>query len=94
MPQVGIRELKNATSEILRGVRKEKAEYVITHRGKPVAVILPLHDDWEELQTARTAAAARATAHFWERWDALGAGLDADWRSEQSAVDLIKEQRR
>ena len=42
MPQVGIRELKNETSEVLRAVREEKAEYVVIHRETPVAVILPL----------------------------------------------------
>ncbi|MCU0507627.1 MAG: type II toxin-antitoxin system Phd/YefM family antitoxin [Anaerolineae bacterium] len=29
-------------SEIVRAVREERAEYVITHRGKPVAMIVPL----------------------------------------------------
>ena len=72
MPQVGIRELKNETSEILHTVREEKAEYVITHRGKPVAVILPLADDWQENETARAVAATRATTDFWTRWDAAG----------------------
>ena len=45
MPRVGIRELKNRTSAILRQVREERAEYVITHQGRPVAVILPVDDE-------------------------------------------------
>jgi prevent-host-death family protein len=94
MPQVGIRELKNETSEILRAVREEKAEYLVTHRGKPVAVILPLDDDWEEMQAVRAAAAARAGADFWARWDTAGAELDAEWQSDKSAVELVEEQRR
>lgn len=42
MPEIGIRQLKNETSEILRAVREEKAEYVITYRGQPVAVLRPV----------------------------------------------------
>ncbi len=42
MPQVGIRKLKNETLEILRAVREEKAEYVVTQRGTSMAVILAL----------------------------------------------------
>lgn len=41
MPEIGIRELKSQASEIVRAVREERAEYVITHRGKPVAMIVP-----------------------------------------------------
>jgi len=47
MPEIGIRELKSQASEIVRAVREERAEYVITHRGKPVAMIVP----FEEPQT-------------------------------------------
>ena len=42
MPEIGIRELKNRTSEVLRAVREERAEYVITYRGKPVARLVPV----------------------------------------------------
>lgn len=42
MPEIGIRQLKNETSEILRAVREDKAEYVITYRGLPIAVLRPV----------------------------------------------------
>jgi prevent-host-death family protein len=45
MPRVGVRELKNRTSEILRTVREEGAEYIITYQGRPAAVILPLLEE-------------------------------------------------
>lgn len=48
MPKVGVRELKNRTSEILRAVREEGAEYIITYQGRPAAVLLPI--DEEELE--------------------------------------------
>jgi prevent-host-death family protein len=45
MPRVGVRELKNRTSEILRTVREEGTEYVITYQGRPTAVLLPLGEE-------------------------------------------------
>ena len=45
MPRVGVRELKNRTSEILRSVREERAEYVITYQGRPSAVLLPIDEE-------------------------------------------------
>ena len=45
MPRLGVRELKNRTSEIVRSVREEGTEYVITYQGRPVAVILPLAEE-------------------------------------------------
>jgi len=50
MPKVGVRELKNRTSEILRAVREERAEYIITYQGRPMAVLLPIDIDEEELE--------------------------------------------
>ena len=48
MPKVGVRELKNRASEILRAVREEGAEYIITYQGRPMAVLLPIEE--EELE--------------------------------------------
>lgn len=48
MPEIGIRQLKNETSEILRAVREDGAEYVITYRGQPVAVLRPLEPPAED----------------------------------------------
>jgi prevent-host-death family protein len=45
MPRVGVRELKNRTSEILRAVREEGTEYVITYQGRPMAVLLPVDEE-------------------------------------------------
>ncbi|GEM_PF-1181383 len=45
MPQVGIRELKNQAPEIMRTVREQGIEYIVTYRGEPVAVLLPLKKD-------------------------------------------------
>ena len=94
MPQVGIRELKNDASEIIRAVRDEKAEYVVTLRGRPVAVIMPVAEDWQEAEAERAAAATRANADFWDRMAALRAEIAAKWQSDKTGVELVEEQRR
>ena len=54
MPSIiGVRELKNQTSRLVRAVREEMAEYVITVRGEPVAVLRPFTDkDAQRLRQA------------------------------------------
>jgi len=94
MPQVGIRELKNDASEIIRAVREEQAEYVVTLRGRPVAMILPMAEGWQEATTERAVATTRANADFWDRMAVLRAEIGAKWQSDKTAVELIEEQRR
>ena len=48
---VGVRELKTQASRVIRAVREEMAEYVITLRGRPVAMLRPLTE--EEVQRLR-----------------------------------------
>ncbi|MCP4517878.1 MAG: type II toxin-antitoxin system Phd/YefM family antitoxin, partial [Delftia sp.] len=50
MPRVRVRELENQISEILRAVREERAEYIITYQGRPMAVLLPIDVGDEELE--------------------------------------------
>ena len=94
MPQVGVRELKNEASEIIRTVREDRAEYIVTLRGRPVAVIVPVKEDLREFDDQRIIDASRPDADYWARLDALAAEIDAAWQSEKSAVELIEEQRR
>jgi prevent-host-death family protein len=42
MSLIGVRELRQQASEVIRCVREEGAEYVVTYQGRPVAIILPL----------------------------------------------------
>jgi prevent-host-death family protein len=84
VPEIGIRELKNQASEILRAVREEGAEYVITHRGKPVAVLLPVRES-----RRLTAQPGSETA---ERLEVLGLEIDADGKGEAPAVELISDE--
>lgn len=45
MPFVGVRELKTKTSEILRTLREEKREYIVTYKGKPCGMLIPLSEE-------------------------------------------------
>ena len=94
MQQVGIRELKNDVSEIIRAVREQQAEYIVTYRGEPVAVIMPVDEAWRESETASIIAASRPDRDFWAEWDALGKEISASWQSDKTAVELVSEQRR
>jgi len=64
MPYVGIKELKNQTTEILRGVREDGMEYVVTFHGRPVAVLLPITDEFLVHEHARAVSAALPSAQL------------------------------
>ena len=53
--KVGVRALKNQASRIVNEVRERRKEYVVTQRGKPVAVLRPWSDE-DALDTARARA--------------------------------------
>ena len=59
MPRIiGVRELKNHTSRVIRAVREEMSEYVVTLRGEPVAVPRPLtEEETQRLRRGETEAA-------------------------------------
>lgn len=86
--KIGVRELKNQTSQIVRAVREDMAEYVITLHGKPVAVLRPITEADEE------ALRQLETAEFLAKMDRLAAEIAADWHVAQTAVELVAEQRR
>ena len=88
MPQeIGIRELKNQTSSIVRRVREEAAAYVITHHGRPVAILQPIQaEDIQALQKQKSLA-------VWQNLLALGDSLVASNASAQSAVDILSNMR-
>ena len=85
---IGVRELKNQASRVIRAVREEMAEYVITVRDEPVAVLRPLTD--EDRQKLRQAEIDNALAEM----KALAQQVAAAWESPKSGVELVGEQRR
>jgi prevent-host-death family protein len=84
---VGVRELKNSTSRIVREVREEQAEYIVTYRGEPVAVLRPISED----DARRIRAAQRAEAL--EELDALAEEVSAAWQADASALEILARDR-
>ena len=85
--EIGIRELKNSASRIVGEVRERGADYVITHRGQPVAVIRP----WREQDSAeaRRALVARTLAQI-----ETTSGRVARAAGRRSAAAAVSRQRR
>ena len=85
---IGVRELKNHTSRVIRAVREEMSEYVVTLRGEPVAVLRPLTDD--EVRRLHQVETDAALAEI----KALAQEVASAWTSDRSGVELVEEQRR
>ena len=90
MPKVGIRELKAHASEIMRKVRDHRARYVITYRGRPVGVLLPLN----EVTQAEVALGGEQGAAVWEELSQLGEEIGRGWQSPLTSAELLSEMRR
>lgn len=88
MTRIGIRELKSQASKIVREVREEEAEYVITHQGSPVAVLHPYTEKDAEKELRDEMEASLKAMQQTARKVA-----DA-WVSSKSAGELLDEQRR
>lgn len=82
--EIGIRELKSRASEVVRAVKEDRARYIITQRGKPAALIIPLD----------AAPPEKSTDEVWERLMKIGEELGKGWQSEKSAVEILSEMRR
>ena len=85
MGEIGIRELKQRASEILRQVRENQETFTVTYRGKVVARLVPA----EEIPAER----ARASA-IWKQMDELAWEIGANWPPDMPAEEAINEQRR
>lgn len=82
MERVGARELKQHTGEILERVRMGE-RVLLTMRGEPVAVILPI--DREAVNDAVEAQAGRAEKEFLG-WLAMSEEAFSFWKNEEDAV--------
>jgi prevent-host-death family protein len=92
MSLIGVRELREQTSEVIRRVREECAEYVVTYQGRPVAAILPL--DTEQVEAEMVKAAKSAVAGNWERYEQLAQEIRQAWPADVSTQDVIDAVRR
>jgi prevent-host-death family protein len=87
MSLIGVRELRQQASEVIRRVREEHAEYVITYQGRPVAILLPLETDRAEEEMVR--AGKKAVLGNWERYNRLAKDIQDVWPSDLKTQDLI-----
>jgi len=85
MHEVGVRELKQNLSTILKRVRTKKEAVEITYRGRTVARIVPAAD---QRKLSEDDAAVLA------EMDKLAKEISAQWPKGVPAVDAIREQRR
>jgi prevent-host-death family protein len=85
MEEIGVRELKENASEVLRRVREEKATYRITYRGRVVAELAPTADPQHEREEWE---------RIWAEMDETAAQISEKWPKGVSAVDAVREQRR
>ena len=83
MITVGIRELKQQTSELVRQVRESGSPIQITYHGKVVALLVP----------AAQEANPEAEAQAWVELDQLAAQIGQRWPQNVSAQQAIAEER-
>jgi len=83
MITVGIRELKQQTSELIRRVREEGSEIQVTYHGKVVARLVPVRPP-EPIENERA----------WANLDRLAAQVGEGWPHDVSAAEAISEGRR
>jgi antitoxin (DNA-binding transcriptional repressor) of toxin-antitoxin stability system len=73
----------------LRQVREEKAEYVITYQGRPVAILLPV--DTEAAEIALVQASKQAALGGWEVYTRLAEALRQEWPEQKDTQTIIDE---
>ncbi len=84
MAEIGVRELKENTSEIMRRVREKKESFDITYRGRVIAWLVPVErpepeEDWRKV---------------WAEMDELAEEIGKQWPSGISAAEAVSKQRR
>jgi prevent-host-death family protein len=89
MALIGIRELRENTSEVIRQVREEKKEYVITHQGRPVALLLPL--DEEAVAEKLLEISKQASSDPWTAYELLAESLRREMPPGKSTQDILDE---
>jgi prevent-host-death family protein len=85
MVTIGIRELKQQTSKILRRVREDGETIEITYHGEPVARLVPVNPPTPSIKEMNAILADL---------NQLSAEISAKWPEGVSALDAINDVRR
>lgn len=86
MKTLGVRELKEHISEILRMVQEEGETIAVTNRGEVVAHLVPAHEvvSLEE----------QTDDEIWADLERLSVEISTHWPAGLSAVDAVRDARR
>jgi len=85
MGAIGVRELKEHTSQVLRRVRERGEEIEVTHHGRVIARLIPV---------SRERPRPRASAAAWSSLDRVAREIGARWPKGRSAAKAVREGRR
>lgn len=82
MVTVGVRELKQQASELIRKVREDGQEIQVTYRGKVVALVVPVKSSSKSVLEEE-----------WNQLDVLAAEIGARWPEDVTSVEAVTEGR-
>ncbi len=85
MPRIGLRELKIHVSEVVKEVEENHAQYTVTHRGRPVALLVPYSREGENLPEDPAVA--------WKELADLLVAAGRTTDSTESTEDIMKWER-
>jgi prevent-host-death family protein len=86
MKTLGVRELKERISEILRMVEEEGETVEVTKRGEVIARLVPVRKPQRPVEQANDIV--------WTDLDRLSAEISAHWPADVSAVEAVRDVRR
>ncbi len=86
MKTLGVRELKERISEILRLVEEEGETVEVTKRGEVIARLGPVRKPHRSVEEADDAV--------WTDLERLASEISANWPLNVSAVDAVRDVRR
>jgi prevent-host-death family protein len=82
--EIGIRELKARASDVVRAVKEQRTQYVVTQRGKPVAVIIPMDAVLPD----------KRDDEAWDRLMEIRKKLGKRKMNKKNSVEILSEMRR
>lgn len=84
MRTIGVRELKDNTSQVLRWVREHAEAVGITHRGRVIARLVPAEDAVAPVETGDP---------LFADMDSLAAEISASWPKGLGSTDAVRDLR-
>lgn len=89
---IGVRELREHTTAVLRQIRDHSTPYVITHQGQPIALLTPIQPEAVEAALAQVALGSAPAR--WETYLRLADDLRRVWPANRHTQDVLDGVRR